>query len=185
MHFMASIFFHRDLIPTSPESMRIFPLSLVGSGSVPGCEQGTYAGQPQPVPPYKSVCTQLVGALGHTEGAIVLRKEVAMRKALILNLLMSTLKRTFKDLPVHLEKIGSGMSEWWWERAVCKWGQCWRAIEVGKWEAAGRLCFWFGQENWMIHYTYTERKKIAGRQMAISMAFLRAQATSLLFKIFS
>ena len=51
--------------------------------------------------------------MGHTEGAIVLRKEVAMRKALILNLLMSTLKRTFKDLPVHLEKIGSGTSEWW------------------------------------------------------------------------
>lgn len=55
MLFTASIFFHGDLVQTSLESMRIFPLALVGSGSVPGCEQGTSAGLHQPMPPCKSV----------------------------------------------------------------------------------------------------------------------------------
>lgn len=79
-------------------------LSTLSGGlwiTVPGCEQGTYASQSQAVPPYKSMCTQLMGALDHNEEAVVLRKEVAMRKTLALHLLISTLNRTFENLPVE------------------------------------------------------------------------------------
>lgn len=62
MQFTAGIFFHRDLIQTSPESMTIFPLSLVGSGSVPSCESGTSVCQHQPCAFPEPGCAWPLGA---------------------------------------------------------------------------------------------------------------------------
>lgn len=62
---------------TSPESKTIFPLTLVGSGSVPSCELGTSVCLPAvPVLAPRPGHSQLKGCV---EGPTVLKKEVAMK----------------------------------------------------------------------------------------------------------